>query len=97
MLTDFRPILKIPKRYPLGEKPHPSSFRKRGGENKVLVREVQDLPPAAVRAHRDLDPEHAEQPLRPGQRRLRRSSEFSLLIVVCHRTAVVVAVGYSAL
>ena len=56
----------------------------------IRVRHIGDhpQPPAAVRAHRDLDPEHASQPLRPGQRRLRRSSEFSLLIVVCHRTAI---------
>ena len=59
----------------------------------IRVRHIGDhpQPPAAVRAHSDLDPEHASQPLRSGQRRLRRSSEFSLLIVVCHRTAVVVA------
>ena len=64
----------------------------------IRVRHIGDhpQPPAAVRAHRDLDPEHASQPLRPGQRRLRRSSEFSLLIVVCHRTAVVVLMAAMA-
>ena len=64
----------------------------------IRVRHIGDhpQPPAAVRAHRDLDPEHASQPPRPGQRRLRRSSEFSLLIVVCHRTAVVVLMAAMA-
>jgi hypothetical protein len=62
------------------------------------IRHIGDhpQPTAAVRAHRDLDPEHASQPFRPGQRRLRRSSEFSLLIVVCYRTAVVVLMAASA-